>query len=141
MRTIQECIDFVNQNRVCYLATTEGTKPHVRALAFWYADETGFYFQTGSIKDMYRQLLSNPDIEVCFFNNSAQEGRMLRIAGQIEFITERSMKERVIEERPFLKGFGLTADSEGLIIFKLAHGNAHFWTMESNLKPKEFVEF
>ncbi len=56
MKTIDECIRFANENPVCYLATTEGDQPRVRVLAFWYADRTGFYFQTGSSKELAGQL-------------------------------------------------------------------------------------
>jgi len=35
----------------------------------------------------------------------------------------------------------MTVDSPSLFLFKIGHGQAHFWTMENNLKPKEFIEF
>jgi len=28
-----------------------------------------------------------------------------------------------------------------MVIFRIAHGKAHFWSMEKNLSPKEFIEF
>ena len=68
-------------------------------------------------------------------------GTMLRVAGKVEFIEDKKLKEKVLGERPFLKEYGLTVDSPGLIIFRIAHGQAHFWTMESNLKPKEMIIF
>jgi uncharacterized pyridoxamine 5'-phosphate oxidase family protein len=138
---INDCINFANDNKVCYLATSDGDQPRVRALGFWFADDTGFYFQTGSIKDMYRQLLKNSKVEVCFYNNGGEMGRMLRIAGEIEFLSDHNLKERVLAERPFLKIFGLTIESPGLIIFRIPHGRAHFWTMENNLKPKVDITF
>jgi uncharacterized pyridoxamine 5'-phosphate oxidase family protein len=141
MRTIQDCIDFANENKVCFLATTEGDQPRVRALGFWFADETGFYFQTGSIKTIYKQLIMNPKVEACFYHREGMIGTMLRVAGEIEFISDYKLKERVLIERPFLKEFGLTIESPGLILFKIAHGEAHFWTMENNLRPKEVIRF
>ena len=57
---IQDCIEFSNQNPVCYLATTDGDQPRVRALGFWFADKTGFYFQTSSNKEFTQQLKKNP---------------------------------------------------------------------------------
>jgi uncharacterized pyridoxamine 5'-phosphate oxidase family protein len=68
-------------------------------------------------------------------------GTMLRISGAIEFVDDIKLKEKVLVDRPFLKSFGLTAQSPDLIIFRIAHGKAHFWTMENNLKPKEIIEF
>lgn len=139
--TINDCIQFTNENPICYLATTEGSQPRVRALGFWFADETGFYFQTGSMKEFVHQLELNPKTEVCFYKHEGMIGTMLRIAGEVEFINDRVLKEKVLNDRPFLKGFGLTVESPGLVIFRIAHGNAHFWTMENNLKPKEMIVF
>jgi pyridoxamine 5'-phosphate oxidase len=138
---IQDCIKFTNENPICYLATVEDDQPRVRALGFWFADETGFYFQIGSIKKMYGQLQKNPKAEACFYKHEGMIGTMLRIAGKIEFVNDRALKERVMKDRPFLKDMGLTVDSPGLIIFRIAHGQAHFWTMANNFKPKEIIEF
>ena len=137
----QDCVRFTNGNRLCYLATAEDNQPRVRAVGFWFADETGFYFQTGSIKELYKQILRNPKVEVCFYRQEGSFGTMLRISGAIEFIEDKKLKEKVLTERPFLKEFGLTIDSPGLIIFRIPHGQAHFWTMENNLKAKEIIEF
>jgi len=138
---IQDCIQFTNENKLCFLATSEDSQPRVRALGFWFADETGFYFQTGSVKALYKQLLKNPLAEACFYKQEGFIGTMLRIAGKVEFIEDKKLKEKVLGERPFLKEYGLTIDSPGLIIFRVAHGEAHFWTMENNLKPKEIIRF
>lgn len=138
---MKEMINFTNETQVCYLATIDEGSPRVRALGFWFADETGFYFQTGSMKDMYKQLSKNRKVEVCFFKPGEGTGMMLRISGEIEFVDDKKLKERCMADRPFLKNFGLTAESPELIIFRMSHGQAHFWTMESNLKPKEMIEF
>ncbi|HOX78866.1 MAG TPA: pyridoxamine 5'-phosphate oxidase family protein [Bacteroidales bacterium] len=139
--TIQDCIKFTNENPICYLATVENDQPRVRIIHFWFADESGFYFQTGSIKEMYRQLKANPKMEACFYRHEGMLGTMLRIAGEAEFLNDKQMKEKAMADRPFLKEFGLSADSPHLIIFRIAHGQAYFWTKERNLLPKEYIEF
>jgi uncharacterized pyridoxamine 5'-phosphate oxidase family protein len=139
--TIKDCIKFANENPICYLATAESDQPHVRVLGFWFADETGFYFQTGAMKEFYQQLKKNPKTEVCFYKHENMIGTMLRISGKVEFPDDIKLKERVLADRPFLKEFGITAASPGLVIFRIVHGKAHFWTMENNLKPKEIIEF
>jgi pyridoxamine 5'-phosphate oxidase len=139
--TIAECIRFANENKICFLATDENSQPRVRALGFWFADETGFYFQTGMIKDLFRQLIKNPKAEACFYKPGPDAGITMRISGETEFVNDKSLKEKVLNERPFLKEFGLTVDSPGLIIFRIAHGNAFFWTMENNLKKKKLIPF
>ena len=141
LMNLQDCITFTNENPVCFLATTEGNQPRVRALGFWFADETGFYFQTGTMKTFFSQLQKNPKTEVCFYRQQGMIGTMLRISGEVEFIHDRKMNERVLNDRPFLKGFGLTPDSPNLVLFRIPHGEAHFWTMEKNLTPKEIIRF
>jgi pyridoxamine 5'-phosphate oxidase len=138
---IQDCIKFANENPICSVATVEKDQPRVRILGFWFADESGFYFQTGSIKEITNQLKANPKAEVCFYKHEGMIGTMLRVSGEVEFITDLKFKEKVLADRPFLKSFGLTIDSPGLILFRISHGQAHFWTMVNNLKPKEYITF
>jgi pyridoxamine 5'-phosphate oxidase len=137
----KDCIKFTNENPICYLGTIDNDKPKVRALGFWFADETGFYFQTSSIKEIPGQIQKNPNVEVCFYKHTGMIGTMLRISGRAEFVIDHKLKEKALNDRPFLKSFGLTVDSPGLVLFRIAHGEAHFWTMENNLKPKEIIEF
>jgi pyridoxamine 5'-phosphate oxidase len=138
---IQDCIKFTNENPICYLATVDNDKPSVRALGFWFADETGFYFQTSSNKEFPHHLKKNPNTEVCFYKQEGMIGPMLRISGKVEFVDELKLREKAFNDRPFLKSFGLTVDSPKLVMFRIAHGQAHFWTMDSNLKGKEIIEF
>jgi uncharacterized pyridoxamine 5'-phosphate oxidase family protein len=138
-----DCINFANENKLCFLATVENDQPRVRALQPWFADESGFYFQTGSQKSFYQQLNYNSKTEICFYKNGSSLSSVstMRISGKVEFLNDRKLKEKVIIDRPFLKNFGLSADNPALIIFRISHGQAHFWTRENNLKPKEIITF
>lgn len=136
-----DIIKFANNNPVCFLATLEGDQPRVRALGFWFADDSGFYFQTGAVKDLYRQLKDNPKTEVCFFRQGPRAGAVLRVSGSVEFLDDEQLKKKVMIERPFLKDFGLSADSPDLVIFRIPHGEAHFWSMETSLEPKDIIRF
>ncbi|MCW4009289.1 MAG: pyridoxamine 5'-phosphate oxidase family protein [Candidatus Bathyarchaeota archaeon] len=138
----EECVKFANENPTAYVATVdENGQPRVRALAMWYADESGFYFQTGTMKEFYGQLKANPTVEVCWFNNKREGGVMLRVTGKAEFLNDLKLQEKVISDRPFLKAFGLTASSPELVIFRIAKGKAYTWTMETNLAPKQKISF
>lgn len=138
---ILDCIKFTNENPICTLATIEGDQPRVRLLGFWFADETGFYFQTSSMKEIPGQLTANPNAEACFYKHEGMIGTMLRVSGSVEFLIDITFKEKALADRPFLKSMGLTADCPELVLFRICHGKAHFWTMESNLKPKEYITF
>ena len=105
--TIQDCITFTNENPICSFASVENDQPRVRILGFWFADESGFYFQTGAIKNLYPQLKKNPKAEVCFYQSGKVMGTMLRIAGEVEFLDDMKLKEKAMLDRPFLKDFGI----------------------------------
>ncbi len=139
MTDFDEYLKFANENPVSYVATMDGDQPRVRAFAMWFADKTGFYYHTGTTKDVYRQLVTNGKVELCFFSmNPAPAGRMMRVTGKIEFLDDFALKSRLIEERPFLKAFGTgKPDNPLLALFRVRHGEAYFWTMENNLKERE----
>lgn len=137
----KDCVEFAQKNVIAWFATADGTRPRVRALGMWFADESGFYFQIGGMKDIYRQLKANPQVEFAFFEPGEGAGKMLRVAGEIEFLDDPNLKKKVMEDRPFLKQFGLSEQSPDLVIFRLARGEAHFWTMAKNLEPKEIIRF
>lgn len=138
---IKDCIKFSNENPICTFATVENDQPRVRILGFWFADETGFYFQTSTIKEIPKQLKQNPKTEVCFYKHEGMIGTMLRISGEVEFLDDLKFREKALNDRPFLKNFGVTIDSPKLVLFRISHGQAFFWTMENNLKSKEIIEF
>jgi uncharacterized pyridoxamine 5'-phosphate oxidase family protein len=136
---LNDCRKFANENKICHLATQEGSQPRVRALLFCHADETGFYLQIGRMKEMYGQLQKNPQVEVCFLTPKGD--RMLRVAGKIEFVNDPKIRERIFNDRPFLKKMIQSPDNPNFIILRIPHGQAYFWTFETNLEPKKFISF
>lgn len=137
----KDCIKFANENKSSYLATLEGDQPRVRCFFMWFADETGFYYHTGAMKPVYNQLKQNPKVELCFFHPAEDGGVMMRVAGTVEFLNDKELRGKLVEERQFLKAWGFTAESEDLIIFRIPKGEAHFWTMKTNFEPKKFIKF
>ncbi|MGV8058033.1 MAG: pyridoxamine 5'-phosphate oxidase family protein [Smithellaceae bacterium] len=137
----EDCVKFAVKNPVAWLATADGDQPRVRGLGLWFADQSGFYFQTVGMKDICKQLQANPKVELAFYQAGGMAGTMLRVTGSIEFLTDPELKKKVLEDRPFLKSFRLTADSPLLTIFRISKGEAYFWTMETDIKPKEMIKF
>jgi pyridoxamine 5'-phosphate oxidase len=137
---LQDCVKFANDNPVCYVATAEGDQPRVRVFALWYADDTGFYFHSGAGKACCEQLRKNPKTEVCFYlpAQMPDPGTMLRVAGKIEFLNDTALNTRLLQDRPFLKEMGITGpDDAKLAVFRIASGEAYFWTMANNNREGE----
>ncbi|WP_292518233.1 pyridoxamine 5'-phosphate oxidase family protein [Methanoculleus sp.] len=132
-----DCVKFANANPVTYIATMDGDQPRVRAFAMWFADETGFYYHTGTPKAVWQQLTKNPKVELCFYE-PGDAGRMMRVAGTVEFVDDPALKKRLAAERPWLLQIGISGpDDPKLAVFCVAHGEAYFWTMENNMREAE----
>jgi len=136
---LSEYIRFATENPVTYIATIEGDQPRVRAFAMWFADSTGFYYHTGTPKSVFQQLKKNPKVELCFYAPGMQgAGRMMRVAGMVEFLESRSLEERLYKDRPWVKDLLKSAPNDAqLAMFRVAHGEAYFWTMENNMRERD----
>ncbi|HOB58700.1 MAG TPA: pyridoxamine 5'-phosphate oxidase family protein [Methanoregulaceae archaeon] len=134
-----ECIGFANANPVTYIATIDGDQPRVRAFAMWFADETGFYYHTGTPKSIYSQLSKNSKTELCFYAPSPDgAGRMMRVAGSVEFLNDTALEERLYRDRPWVKDLVKAGPRDAKVaIFRVAHGEAYLWTMEYNMRERE----
>jgi len=136
---LQDCITFASENPVCYIATTDGDQPRVRAVLMCFANENGFYFETLSPKEMSKQLHNNPRIEVCFYNNPTElpNAKMMRITGEIEFVDDEEIKKKVYEQIRFLEDLAAKPIEPLLEVFRIKTGEAHFWTLADILKEPE----
>ena len=141
--SFEECAVFANQHPVCAVATVDGDQPRVRYFLMWYADGTGFYFHTGKMKQIYRQLQQNPKVELCFYDPTPPEqggGKMLRVTGRVEWKREQALVNRLLAERPWIRSLGTDID-QFLAIFRVKGGEAWFWTMADNLKEDRIPRY
>jgi uncharacterized pyridoxamine 5'-phosphate oxidase family protein len=65
---MQEVYDFLKRCKNYYLATVEGDQPRVRPFGTVNIFEGKLYIQTGKVKPVSKQMMSNPKIEICAFD-------------------------------------------------------------------------
>lgn len=132
-----EILDFITKHPTAFMATVEGDRPHVRAMGTYRADENGIVFAMQSPKDVYKQLVKNPETELCYW----AEGVQLRVGGRLEEVTDLALKKEIVEKRTFYKP-GVEKEGWGYIgVFILKHGKAAF--VERNMPlgtPKTYVD-
>ena len=140
----QEIFDFLNSNLAFYLATVDGEEPRVRAMMLYKADEKGLLFHTGPFKEVYQQILKNPHVQLCFYNQ--QQNLQVRVRGKLEMVNDRSIKEEIANHptRVFMQSWKANCETEEAFydmfsVFRLSRGIANVWTFESNFKPKEDI--
>lgn len=136
--TYNNIIEFVTQNPVCTIATVEKNKPHNRAFLTNIIDDK-IYFTTSSHKNVGKEILENHNIELCYL--SANFSKMLRINTTVKIEENIVMKQKMIDEKDYLKNF--KADDKTFILFTLSNAKATFWTIENNMNESdlESVEF
>jgi pyridoxamine 5'-phosphate oxidase len=131
-----EILKFLNANPTCYLATVEGDRPHVRAMGMFRADENGIIIETGTFKDVYKQMVANPNVELCFFN--AKDGIQIRVSGAVEPLDDIELKKEIVAQRPFLKERVAKGGYEAMGVFRLK-GQAYVWSFQNVAEPKKYV--
>ena len=133
----KDCIKFANENHVCFISTVDGDQPRVRPIGLWFADETGFYIQTQSVKAFAKQMGKNPKIEICFHSPQGDPST-LRVSGKVKPLKDPAMLAKCVDERPFLKDMGIDKpDDPRLAVFHLYTGEAFFWTGAYSMREAE----
>lgn len=142
--TKNEIYEMMNTNPVFHLATLDGDHPRVRGMLLYQADETGIVFHSGTMKDVYHQIIKHPHAELCFFD--AKNGTQVRVRGTLEIDDDQGLKDIISEHptRQFLKGWKASVPLEDFYstfaVFRLKHGLATTWTMDKNFDPKDQIE-
>jgi uncharacterized pyridoxamine 5'-phosphate oxidase family protein len=143
--TLTDVLLFANQNPSSWFATSEENQPHVRGMLLWYADETGFYYHTSDAKRLYRQITSNPKVEVAFIRNANEPSfETLHVTGIAEEVKDEALKERLYKERPWLlENIKNSGFKSNCVIFRITRGSAYIWNMSWNIKEAQIprVEF
>lgn len=130
---------IINANPAFFLATTEEGEPRVRGMLLYRADDEGILFHTGGMKDVCRQLLANPAVELCFFDH--QNMVQVRVRGTARRIEDLQLKHEIVNSpgREFLKPLVESRGVDILEVFRVENCQALVWTMATNLAPKEPV--
>jgi pyridoxamine 5'-phosphate oxidase len=128
---------FLNGNPTFSLATLENKKPHVRVITLFRADDNGIIFATGKHKDVYKQLIANPYVELLFW--IADEGTQIRVSGAAKLFEDLEIKKLVVEKFTFLKPWVEQEGYDQLAPFCLENAKAFVWTQEAEFNPKEYI--
>lgn len=110
---MQEVVDFLKKCDTYYLATVEGDQPRVRPFGTAHIFEGKLYIQTGKVKDVSKQMASNPKIEICCFDGE----KWLRIAAIAVQDERREAKESMLEAYPQLKNMYKADDGNTNVLY------------------------
>ncbi len=107
--------EYLKANPVFHLATVDEGKGRVRPFGFVMKRNNLLYFCTNTTKDVYKQLVANPEIEI---SDKGTDDTWLRVRGKIAFDGSREAKAQVFAEAPaLLKIYPKGPDDETFITF------------------------
>ncbi len=135
--TKEEMIAFMNSNPVMHLATMDGDTPRVRAMLLFKADEKGIVFHTANTKDVYKQLMENPNVEICFNSPEMQ----LRVTGVAARDDDPVLREEIFNHptRKFLQAWKDNGIDNLMTVFRVTKCVGVTWSMMTNFDPKDPV--
>jgi pyridoxamine 5'-phosphate oxidase len=100
------------------------------------ADSTGIYYHTAKFKPLYRQIMENRSVEICFNSQDAQ----VRVEGIVEILYDDKLKKEMLAERPYLQPLIDHGGKDALVAFRITGCRAAVWTPETNLEPTRYID-
>ena len=108
-----EVLKFLKECGVYYLATVDGDKPRVRPFGTAEIFDNHLYIQTGKVKDVYKQIEKNPNVEICAYSN----GRWIRIEGKLIPDERIEAKKDMLDKNPTLRGMYNENDDNTIVLY------------------------
>lgn len=130
---MEEVYQFLKACDTYYLATMDGTQPRVRPFGTIDLFQGQLTIQTGRKKEIARQLLANPQVELCAFDGK----QWLRLAAKAVEVPEIAAQEHMLDAYPSLKAMYAPGDGNTMI-FALTQVSA---TFSSFTAPSRTVTF
>jgi uncharacterized pyridoxamine 5'-phosphate oxidase family protein len=110
---MQEVYEFLKKCGTYYLATVDGKKPRVRPFGTANIFEGKLYIQTGKSKDVSRQMLKNPNVEICAMN----KGEWIRIQALAVEDDRLEPKVSMLDAYPNLKARYSASDKNTQVLY------------------------
>lgn len=111
--------EFLDKAKVFYFLTTDGEQPKGRPFGFHMLVGDKLYFGCGTFKNVWKQLVANPKVEVV----ATVGGEFIRYDGTATVVHDDSLLAKVREAMP---GIMKTYDEHGweMGLFYLENGHA-----------------
>ena len=131
---MNEAIAFLRENPVQYLATV-GRDGRAKCHPFMFAGELDgkLWFCTNNQKDVYRDIVENPYVEVSV---ASPAYAWIRLSGKAVFEDSREAKEMCMGN-PIVKSQYQTADNPIFVVFYLEEARAVLADFSGN-PPREY---
>lgn len=132
---MEKVLEYLKSARVFYVATCEENgQPRVRPFGAVCGFEGKIYLVTAKPKDVYKQMLANPKVEIsAMYNNT-----WIRVTGEVKEDTRREARVAMMEANKEALSRMYSVDDDVMTVLYLTHGTASICSFTD--KP-EVIEF
>jgi uncharacterized pyridoxamine 5'-phosphate oxidase family protein len=116
---MKEVYDFLKESGTYYIATVDGDQARVRPFGTALIFEDKLYIQTGKVKNVAKQILKNPKVEICAMNS----GKWIRIEALAIEDDRVVAREKMLDAYPQLKNM-YAANDGNCVVFYLKNATA-----------------
>lgn len=120
---MKEVYEFLKKCGAYYLATTDGDQPRVRPFGTVLIFEDKLYIQTGKVKNVSKQMMKNPKIEICAFSGE----KWVRVEAKAIEDDRIEPKQKMLDSHPQLQSM-YSADDDNMQVLYLKDATATFYS-------------
>ena len=122
----QKLDDFLSETRMFFLASVnEEGHPKCRPLGFHMLKDGEVYFGVGDFKDVYRQIVANPHVEIV----ASTADHFIRYYGKVVFEETYDLAAAVIASNEFLQGIYNDKTGYKMAVFHLEEATFEYRSM------------
>jgi uncharacterized pyridoxamine 5'-phosphate oxidase family protein len=130
---MNEVYEFLKNCGTYYIATVEGDQPRVRPFGTVDIFEGKLYIQTGKVKEVSKQIQTNPKVELCAF----ADGKWVRVAGKLVRDDRVEAKKHMLDNYPQLKSM-YSAEDDNTEVLYFEEAVATFYSFADKPKVVKF---
>ncbi|MDR0997655.1 MAG: pyridoxamine 5'-phosphate oxidase family protein [Treponema sp.] len=110
---MKEVYEFLKKCETYYLATVDGDKPRVRPFGTVDIFENKLYIQTGKVKNVSKQIRSNPHIEICAMTGD----KWIRVEAVAVEDDRIEARQHMLDAYPSLKSMYAPDDGNAQVLY------------------------
>lgn len=110
---MKEVYEFLKKCETYYLATVDGDKPRVRPFGTVDIFENKLYIQTGKVKNVSKQIRSNPHIEICAMTGD----KWIRVEAVAVEDDRIEARQHMLDAYPSLKSMYAADDGNAQVLY------------------------
>ena len=110
---MEEVHEFLKKCGAYYIATVDGDQPRVRPFSTMLIFENKLYIQTGKDKNVGKQIMKNPKIEIC----AMTDGKWIRVEAVAVEDDRTEARQKMLDAYPQLKSMYSADDGNCEVLY------------------------